>query len=75
MTAERRRCNIKAMPDLNATDRLLQRIRTLIRQTRADYAADDASMRGRRREIDRLKSELAECVKRNPTESFRRPSE
>jgi hypothetical protein len=54
---------------LSETDRLLHRIRTLIQRSGASNARNDASLRVQRREIDRLKLELADCVKRNPTGS------
>jgi hypothetical protein len=54
---------------LGETDRLLHRIRTLIRRTGASPGGNDALLSAQRLEIDRLKSELAECVKRNPTGS------
>jgi hypothetical protein len=54
---------------LSETDRLLHQIRTLIRRASPGQGSNDALLRAQRREIDRLKSELAECVKRNPTGS------
>ena len=48
-------------------DRLIRRIRTLIRRAPASTDANDASLAAQRREIERLKSELADCVRRNPT--------
>jgi hypothetical protein len=46
------------------TDRLLERIRTLVRQTDRGDGAGAATLRAQQREIERLKSQLAEVVKR-----------
>jgi hypothetical protein len=54
---------------LSETDRLLHRIRTLIHPAGVHDGRNAASLRAQKREIDRLKLELAECVKRNPTGS------
>jgi hypothetical protein len=64
MRTERRR-----HAGLSETDRLLHRIRALIQRSGATDVRNAASLRAQKREIDRLKLELAECVKRNPTES------
>ena len=48
-------------------DRLLQRIRTLVQQSNGSDGSDGATVRAQRREIEQLKSQLAEIVKRNPT--------
>jgi chromosome segregation ATPase len=48
-----------------AADRLLQRIRTLVRQANRDGDANKAELRAQRGEIDDLKSQLAEVVKQN----------
>jgi flagellin-like hook-associated protein FlgL len=45
-------------------DGLLERIRTLVAQTNHG-SASGATLHAHRREIERLKSQLAECVKRN----------
>jgi hypothetical protein len=49
------------------TDRLLHRIRTLVQETDRADGAGKAIVRGQKREIEQLKSQLAEIVKRNPT--------
>ena len=49
------------------TDRLLQRIRTLVQQTDRGDGVSGATVRAQQREIEHLKSQLAETVKRNPT--------
>jgi hypothetical protein len=49
------------------TDRLLQRIRALVQQTDRGNGADGATVRAQKRQIEQLKSQLAEIVKRNPT--------
>jgi hypothetical protein len=49
------------------TDRLLQRIRTLVRETARGDGSNGATLRAQKREIEQLKSQLAEIVKRNPT--------
>jgi hypothetical protein len=49
------------------TDRLLQRIRTLVQQTDRGGAVSGATVSAQKREIEHLKSQLAEIVKRNPT--------
>jgi hypothetical protein len=46
------------------SDQLLQRIRSLVRDTGRVDGRDGVELEARRREIDRLKSELAEAVKR-----------
>jgi hypothetical protein len=58
---------------LGETDRLIDRIRALIRLTNARDGGNDALLRAQRLEIDRLKSELAESVKQNPTGSGTHP--
>jgi hypothetical protein len=52
-----------ALPPTRETDRLLRRIRTLVHESRADYGANDVELEARRREIERLKAELADIVK------------
>jgi len=54
-------------PSLRESDRLLERIRELVRQTDRDDHPSSAALRAQRREIEDLKSQLAELVKRNPT--------
>lgn len=54
-------------PGLRESDRLLARIRTLVQQTDRGDGADGATVRAQRREIEHLKLQLAEIVKRNPT--------
>ena len=49
------------------SDRLLQRIRTLVQQSNGGDGSDGATVRAHRREIEQLQSQLAELVKRNPT--------
>ena len=49
------------------TDRLLQRIRTLVQQTDRGDGVSRATVSAQKREIEHLKSQLAEIVKRNPT--------
>jgi hypothetical protein len=49
------------------TDRLLERIRTLVERTNRGDGARGAIVRAQQREIECLKSQLAEIVKRNPT--------
>jgi hypothetical protein len=48
------------------TDRLLGRIRTLVHQSDRGDGADRASLRAQKREIEELKSQLAEVIERNP---------
>ena len=45
-------------------DRLLQRIRMLVRESRSDNGANGVELEEREREIERLKEQLAEVVKR-----------
>jgi hypothetical protein len=52
---------------MRESDRLLHRIRTLVRQTDRGLGSDGATLRAQRREIEHLKFQLAEIVKRNPT--------
>ena len=47
------------------SDRLLQRIRALVRKSERDDGRNSVELDAQTREIDRLKSELAELVKRN----------
>ena len=63
MTASKR----TRRPSLRESDRLLQRIRTLVRQTARDDGAGAASLQAQRRELEGLKSEFAESVKRDMT--------
>lgn len=42
----------------------MQRIRTLVHDSRRDDGANRIELEARRREIDRLKAQLAELVKR-----------
>jgi hypothetical protein len=51
------------MPPPRETDRLLQRIRTLVQESPSHNRADGIEPEKRRREIERLKTELAELVK------------
>jgi hypothetical protein len=51
------------MPPPRDTDRLLQRIRTLVRESRTEKSANGTELEARRREIERPKAELAELVK------------
>jgi hypothetical protein len=46
------------------SDQLLQRIRSLVRDSERVDGRDGVELEAQRREIDRLKSELAEAVKR-----------
>jgi hypothetical protein len=46
------------------SDQLLQRIRSLVRESERVDGRDGVELEAQRREIDRLKSELAEAVKR-----------
>lgn len=55
------------MPPSRETDRLLQRIRTLVHDSRRDNGANDVELEARSREIERLKVQLAEVVKRSAT--------
>jgi hypothetical protein len=52
---------------MRETDRLLQRIRALVQQTSHRDGSDGPTVRAQKREIEHLKSQLAEMVKRNPT--------
>jgi hypothetical protein len=54
-------------PARRETDRLLQRIRELVGQTDRGDGASGATVRAQKREIEELKSRLAEVVMRNPT--------
>jgi flagellin-like hook-associated protein FlgL len=45
------------------SDQLLQRIRTLVRESERDNGRSGVELEAQRREIDRLKSELADLVK------------
>jgi hypothetical protein len=45
------------------SDQLLQRIRTLVRESGRDDGRSGIELEAQRREIDRLKAELADVVK------------
>lgn len=52
------------MPPTRESDRLLQRIRTLVQDDRRPNGPNSFALEARRREIERLKTELADVVKR-----------
>jgi hypothetical protein len=55
------------MPPRRESDQLLQRIRKLVRASDRDDGATSVGLEAQRREIDRLKSQLADVVKRTAT--------
>jgi hypothetical protein len=52
------------MPPKRESDRLLERLRTLVQDNRRAIGASSVELDARSREIERLKAELAEVVKR-----------
>jgi hypothetical protein len=52
------------MPPTRESDRLLERLRTLVHDNRRSNGASRIELQARRREIERLKAELADVVKR-----------
>jgi hypothetical protein len=55
------------------SDRLLRRIKTLVQDTRCDKEATVIELEAQRREIERLKTQLAEIVKRAAAANWERP--
>jgi hypothetical protein len=55
------------MPPNRETDRVLQRLRTLVHDSRHSTGANRLEREARGREIERLKSELAAAVKQTAT--------
>jgi hypothetical protein len=52
------------MPPTRESDRLLERLRTLVHDSRRSNGASRIELQARTREIERLKAELADVVKR-----------
>jgi hypothetical protein len=55
------------MPPRRETDRLLERLRTLVHDGRRVSGASSIELEARSREIERLKAELADVVRRTAT--------
>jgi hypothetical protein len=60
-------------PPAREADRLLQRIRTLVRESSRDNGANRIDLEGRLQEIERLKARLAELVKQTAGTGRGRP--
>jgi hypothetical protein len=52
------------MPPKRESDRLLERLRTLVHDSRRGVGASSLELEERSREMERLKGELADAVKR-----------